>query len=131
MQRVTGIGGFFFRAKDPEALAAWYADNLGIAPPPTETGAPWRQEAGPTVWAPFEEGTDYFGRREQGWMINFRVAHLDAMLAQLRQAGAEVDDKVEDYEFGRFGWAFDPEGNRFELWEPTEHCPKTVGDEPG
>lgn len=62
--------------------------------------------------------TDYFGRRDQMWMVNFRVAELDAMLAQIRAAGADVDDTVEDYDYGRFGWAYDPEGNRFELWQP-------------
>ena len=130
MQRVTGIGGVFFRAKDPEALAKWYADLLGVIPPAGAEGV-WRQEAGPTVWAPFEQETDYFGRRDQTWMVNFRVADLDAMLAQLRQAGAEVDDKVEDYEYGRFGWVTDPEGNRFELWEPNEHGSETAGAESG
>ncbi len=130
VQRVTGIGGVFFRAKDPEALAHWYATHLGTIPAAGAEGV-WRQEAGPTVWAPFAEETDYFGRREQAWMINFRVTDLDAMLSQLRQAGADVDDKVEDHDYGRFGWAADPEGNRFELWEPNELGLKTAGEEPG
>ena len=120
MQHVTGIGGDFFRSNDPEALAAWYTTHLGIIPPGAD--GPWRQEAGPTVWSPFEAETDYFGRREQGWMINFRVTDLDAMLDQLRQAGATVDDRIEDSDIGRFGWAADPEGIRFELWEPTAHA---------
>jgi predicted enzyme related to lactoylglutathione lyase len=118
MERVLGIGGYFFRAKDPEALSAWYETNLGIAN--MSTGASWEQEAGPTAFAPFPADTDYFGRGDQQTMLNFRVADLDAMLAQLRAAGAIVEDAVGDASFGRFGYAVDPEGNRFELWEPVE-----------
>jgi catechol 2,3-dioxygenase-like lactoylglutathione lyase family enzyme len=117
MERVLGIGGTFFRARDPGALARWYQDHLGILAGDDQV---WRQEAGPTVWAPFPADTDYFGRREQAFMVNFRVGDLDAMLAQLRAAGAAVDDRTEDMAgVGRFGWASDPEGNRFELWEPS------------
>ena len=116
MERVSGIGGYFFRAADPEALAAWYEANLGIAP---VGGAPWEQEAGMTVFAPFPADTDYFGRREQQTMLNFRVTDLDAMLAQLRAGGATVEDDVVDESSGRFGYAVDPEGNRFELWQPV------------
>ena len=116
-----GIGGFFFRAKDPQRLAGWYAEHLGIAAmDQLGNGGVWQQEAGPTVFSPFAEDTSYFGRREQGAMLNFRVADLDAMLAQLRAGDVDVDDKVELLEgIGRFGWATDPEGNRFELWEPA------------
>jgi predicted enzyme related to lactoylglutathione lyase len=116
MERVVGIGGVFFRASDPDALSAWYEQNLGI--PNMSTGASWDQAAGPTVFAPFPSDTEYFGRRDQQSMLNFRVTDLDAMLSQLRDAGASVDDDVEDVSFGRFGHATDPEGNRFELWEP-------------
>ncbi len=116
MERVTGIGGFFFRAKDPKALMRWYSDNLGID---DFNDKLWRQEAGPTVFAPFGADTEYFGRMDQQTMLNFRVTDLDAMLAQLREAGADVDDEVQVEEGGRFGWASDPEGNRFELWEPS------------
>jgi len=118
MERVVGIGGVFFRASHPERLNAWYAEHLGIAGGP-DTDAVWQQDAGPTVWSAFEADTEYFGRREQAWMVNFRVRDLDAMLAQLRAAGVDVDERVEEYDYGRFGWAADPEGNRFELWEPT------------
>ena len=115
MEKVTGIGGVFFRARDPEALAAWYHDHLGID---TEEGKPWEQHGGMTVFAPFDEATDYFGRREQQWMLNFRVSDLDAMLEQLRGADVPVDEGIEVMDgIGRFGWAADPEGNRFELWE--------------
>jgi len=119
LERVTGIGGIFFRARDPATLARWYSDHLGVDGYSEEDDATWWQAEGPTVFAPFDAGTDYFGRRDQGSMINFRVRDLDAMLAQLRAAGAPVDDRIEVMEgVGRFGWASDPEGNRFELWEP-------------
>jgi predicted enzyme related to lactoylglutathione lyase len=118
MERAVGIGGYFFRAADPAALAAWYETNLGITSMTAQWT--WNQEAGPTVFAPFPADTDYFGRIEQQTMLNFRVPNLDAMLAQLRSAGAVVDDEISQASFGRFGHAVDPEGNRFELWEPGE-----------
>lgn len=117
MEKVTGIGGAFFRARDPDVLAAWYQDHLGIDP---VSDRPWAQEAGPTVFAPFDQDTEYFGRPDQQWMLNFRVSDLEAMLRQLRESGVAVDDKTEFMEgIGHFGWATDPEGNRFELWEPS------------
>ena len=118
MERVVGIGGVFFRARNPEALAAWYEANLGITS--MASGWSWEQEAGATVFAPFPADTDYFGRSDQQMMLNFRVADLDAMLAQLRAAGAEVDEEIAEESYGRFGHAVDPEGNRFELWQPGE-----------
>jgi predicted enzyme related to lactoylglutathione lyase len=120
MARVTGIGGVFFRAREPRALARWYTEILGVDSFSDEQDATWWQAEGPTVFAPFAEDTDYFGRRDQGTMINFRVDDLDAMLTRLRDAGTAVDERVEQLEgIGRFGWATDPEGNRFELWEPA------------
>lgn len=119
MERVTGIGGVFQRgAGEGATLRAWYAEHLGIGV--NAWGADpfdWTP-GGSTTWNVFDADTDYFGRRDQAFMINFRVADLDAMLAQLRAAGAPVLDKVDESEFGRFGWAVDPEGNRFELWQP-------------
>lgn len=118
-ERVTGIGGVFMRSKDPGALAGWYREHLGIDAMSPETDSVWWQDAGPTVWAGFPDDTDYWGRG-QAWMVNFRVADLDAMLAQLRAAGVRVDGDVQEMTgIGRFAWAFDPEGNRFELWEPA------------
>lgn len=120
MERVTGIGGFFFRAKDPAALAQWYADHLGVdLVPPTYEEEVWLQEAGPTVFAPFPADTEYFGRDEQTWMINFRVRDRDAIVQQLRDAGVEVDVDPELYPNGRFARLVDPEGNPIQLWEPT------------
>ncbi|MCU0626098.1 MAG: VOC family protein [Gemmatimonadaceae bacterium] len=124
---MTGIGGVFFRARDPKALAQWYRDVLGVPVEGEATygtfapGSDGRDAAGSTlvtVWSTFAADTTYFGAGAQQAMINYRVANLDAMLAQLRAAGAQVDERVEAYDYGRFGWAHDPEGNRFELWEP-------------
>jgi catechol 2,3-dioxygenase-like lactoylglutathione lyase family enzyme len=119
MERVTGIGGIFFRARDPKALTAWYRDHLGVEPQ-WDTGTSFLAASDPkgmTIWSPHGADTDYFGT-PQSFMINYRVADLDAMLAQLRAAGVRVDEKVDDSEYGKFGWATDPEGNRFELWQP-------------
>ncbi len=120
MERVTGIGGVFFRARDPHALAAWYRDHLGVPVQAGQTfaGFPAGDSAAQTVWSVFPVDTEYFGPGHGELMINYRVRDLDALLAQLRAAGAGVDDRIEEYDYGRFGWATDPEGNRFELWEP-------------
>jgi len=116
LEKVTGIGGMFFRARDPKTLSRWYATHLGI----DVDDAVWRQVAGPTVFAPFRESTDYFSRPEQQWMINFRVRDLDAMLRQLRAAGIAAETRSEwDSEVGRFARIHDPEGNPIELWEPA------------
>jgi predicted enzyme related to lactoylglutathione lyase len=118
MERVLGIGGYFVRAADPAALGAWYRDCLGLDT--DETGV-WQQAPGPTVFAPFEAGTDYFGSPSQQTMLNFRVRDLEAMLAQLRAKGADVAADTQDMAgVGRFGWVTDPEGNRVELWQPAE-----------
>ena len=118
-----GIGGVFFKARDKAALSAWYRDHLGV---PVESwgGASFSwcdhdpgQDA-VTVWSPFEATTTYFEPSSAPFMINFRVRDLDAMLSQLREAGCDVDDRIEDSEFGRFGWVMDPEQNRIELWQP-------------
>jgi predicted enzyme related to lactoylglutathione lyase len=120
MERATGIGGLFIRSKDPAALARWYREALGIDTYSDEQAGVWWQAEGPTIWTPFAHDTDYFGRPEQGFMVNLRVPNLDAMLAQLRAMGATVIDDVQAMdEIGRFGWVEDPEGNRIELWEPA------------
>ena len=117
MERVLGIGGYFLRAADPKALSTWYRDSLGLD---ADEHGLWHQEVGPTVFAPFEADTDYFGARTQQAMLNFRVRDLDAMLAQLRALGADVAAEVQDFDgVGRFGWVTDPEGNRVELWQPA------------
>ncbi len=118
MEKVTGIGGMFFRAADPSGLAAWYEKHLGITRTPESYGVdPWKQEAGITVFAPFKSDTKYFDAAKQ-WMINFRVRDLDAMVAQLMRAGIEVKVDPQVYPNGRFARLHDPEGNAIELWEP-------------
>ena len=119
MERVTGIGGFFFKATDPKALAAWYEQHLGVTRTPTSYDAqPWEQEKGVTVFGPFPATTKYFGRPDQQWMINFRVRDLDAMAAQLTRAGIKVEVDPQTYPNGRFALTHDPEGNPIQLWEP-------------
>jgi glyoxylase I family protein len=121
-QRVTGIGGLFFRAKDPDALARWYKEKLGIDPIPTDYGQKsWTQEAGPTAFAPFPNDTGYFGKKEQNWMINFRVNDLDAMVVQLRAFGLKVSVDPKVYPNGKFARLHDPEGNPIELWQPAKN----------
>ena len=120
MPKVTGLGGIFFKSRDPKALAAWYATHLGL---PVEDfgGAMFPENAtrpGYVLWSPFPQDTKYFAPSDQPFMINFRVDDLHALLARLRAAGVQVDSKVDESEYGRFGWIMDPEGNRVELWEP-------------
>lgn len=120
-ERVTGIGGLFFRAHDPKALGRWYLEHLGIALTPSSEGDPvWQQEAGPTAFTPFPETTKYFGDPKKMWMVNFRVRDLDKMTAQLRTAGIEVKVDPQSYPgVGRFARLHDPEGNPIELWQPS------------
>jgi glyoxylase I family protein len=120
MEKVAGIGGVFFRAHDPKALASWYEQHLGIALTPTSEGETvWQQEAGPTVFTPFPETTKYFGDPNKVWMVDFRVHDLDKMVAQLRTAGIEVKDPESYPNIGRFARLHDPEGNPIELWQPA------------
>jgi len=117
--KVIGIGGVFFRARDPEALAAWYETHLGITPAPTDVDTPvWIQSAGPTVFAPFADDTDYFPPDRQ-FMLNFRVTDLDSLLGALRAADIAVTGEQEMEGIGRFARIHDPEGNPIELWQPT------------
>jgi predicted enzyme related to lactoylglutathione lyase len=123
MIRTTGIGGIFFKARDPQALAAWYQRHLGV-PVQSWGGAVFNwaddplADQGRTVWSTFPADTGHFGPGGAAFMVNFRVADLDALLAQLRTEACAVDDQVEVSDMGRFGWVTDPEGNRVELWQP-------------
>jgi glyoxylase I family protein len=117
MEKVTGIGGFFFRSNEPKNLAKWYADNLGISVTPTDYNQPsWTQEAGSTVFQPFPKGTTYF---HGSWMINLRVRNMGAMVAQLRAAGVAVEVDPKEYPNGKFATLHDPEENPIQLWEPA------------
>jgi predicted enzyme related to lactoylglutathione lyase len=115
---VLGVGGFFFRARDPETLNAWYREHLGIGPTPPDEYA-WSTQGGPLVFAPFEASTDYWSADKQV-MINLRVSDLDGLLTSLRASGIEivVDPEWDTPESGRFARIHDPEGNAIELWEP-------------
>ncbi|KIN77606.1 VOC family protein [Sulfitobacter mediterraneus] len=118
MERVKEIGGLFFRAKEPEVLAAWYSDMLGIDLAPTDMETPpWISEGGVTVFAPFSADTKYFPQSQQ-MMVNFRVSDLKAMLAQLHAGGVEPFNTSKMEGVGRFAHITDPEGNAIELWEP-------------
>jgi glyoxylase I family protein len=120
MEKVTGIGGLFFRAHDPKALGRWYQQHLGVSLTPSSyEDSVWQQEAGPTVFGPFPETSDYFGDAHKVWMVDFRVRDLDRMAAQLRAAGIEVKIDPKSYPNGRFARLYDPEGNPIELWQPT------------
>jgi catechol 2,3-dioxygenase-like lactoylglutathione lyase family enzyme len=121
-EKVNGSGGVFFRVGDPALMSAWYRDHLGIPLQHCHADFPWREKdrpevVGDTVWSLFPSDTDYFGPSRPAFMINYRVADLEKLLTQLRQSGVTVE-KVEDYDYGRFAWITDPEGNRIELWEP-------------
>jgi predicted enzyme related to lactoylglutathione lyase len=119
MAKAVGVGGVFLKARDPKALSAWYAKHLGIADQGGGSlGFDGPESAGMTVFAHFPRDTAYFGDGEQACMVNFRVDDLDGLLAQLAAAGVRIDPKQEDYGYGRFGWIWDPEGNRIELWRP-------------
>ncbi|MEJ3653990.1 VOC family protein [Pseudonocardia sp. TRM90224] len=120
MQRVTGIGGVFFRAAAPAHLSSWYATHLGVDPvPESYDHASWQQQAGPTVFAAMSADSPHFGRPEQTWAINFRVDDLDAMVVQLSAAGIEVEVDPETYPNGTFANLHDPEGNPIQLWQPA------------
>ena len=119
-EKVAGIGGFFFRSQNPAALSQWYLDNLGVALPPRKfEDTPWSQEAGVTNFEPFAMDNDYFDLKK-GWMVNFRVKNLDAMVTQLRASGIAVRVEPQTEPNGRFAHLQDPEGNPIELWEPRD-----------
>jgi predicted enzyme related to lactoylglutathione lyase len=129
MKRVTGIGGIFFKANDPEQLRDWYAKHLQL-PKLGGTVFKWRDQDDPkceryTVRSPFEASTDYFEPSKKPYMINFIVENLDATLDQLRGEGVTVADRRDESEFGKFGWIMDPEGNRIELSEPPAQTSET------
>ena len=124
MKRVTGIGGIFFKARDPDALRAWYRSHLGIKVEEWG-GAAFRWNAadnpkgeGTTIWNIMASDSDYLAPSTSPFMINYRVDNLHQLVAALRAEGCAVDDKVDESEYGKFGWVMDPEGNRVELWEP-------------
>ena len=124
MNRVTGIGGVFFKSKDPKALGAWYKTHLGIDVQEWGGAAfSWKgvnnpEGVGTTAWSLFKVDTGYFAPSTAQFMINYRVEDLHALLAVLRAEGVQVEDKVDESEYGKFGWVIDPDGNKLELWQP-------------
>lgn len=120
MKRVTGIGGIFFKSPDPQRLSEWYRDHLGLEVEAWGGAAFKWSGAGTTVWTPFRQDSTHFAPSTAPFMINYRVDDLHALLAALRAEGCQVEDKVDDSEYGKFGWVIDPDGNKVELWEPPE-----------
>lgn len=125
MKKVTGIGGIFFKAKDPNAINEWYKTHLGFDTSPYGTSFEWRDiddstKKGLTQWNPFKEDTKYFAPSTKDFMINYRVADLEALVAQLKSEGVTIVDKIEDSEYGKFVHILDLEGNKIQLWEPKE-----------
>lgn len=123
MRRVTGIGGVFFKSKDPAALAAWYQKHLGIDVQGGYAAFPWTDADGKpvdgmTVWSVSAADGDHFAPSTASFMVNYRVEDLRGLLDALRAEGCQVLDKVDEAEFGKFGWVIDPDGNKVELWEP-------------
>ena len=121
--RVTGLGGFFFKSEDPAKAKAWYQKHLGL--PVDQYGCSfWWKDAQNkdcmTQWSPFDHKTTYFEPSPKAFMMNFRVADLEWLLEQLKNEGVTIIGEVETYEYGKFGWILDPEGNKIELWEPKD-----------
>ncbi len=125
-QHVVGIGGIFFRARNPKALSEWYSKRLGLKVKDNVALFTWNSPRNPkkkgyTVWALFPKSTSYFGSKQTQFMINYRVKNLASLLATLRREGVRVAKKIEASQYGKFGWITDPEGNRIELWEPPRN----------
>ena len=125
MKRVTGIGGIFFKCKNPDNVKKWYDKHLGIKSDQYGGAFIWREHNDPdhkgyTAWSPFSQSTKYFSPSEKEFMFNYRVENLEKLLEVLREEGVEVVGDIEEYEYGKFGWIMDPEGNKIELWEPID-----------
>jgi len=123
MQKITGVGGVFFKARNPQQLMEWYGQHLGLQFQHGYIQFKWADDkaTGSTSVAIFKKDSDYFNPGEQSYMINFRVADLRALLAELRENGVTIAGDMQEYDYGRFGWIIDPEGNKIELWEPIEN----------
>ena len=125
MKKVTGIGGIFFKCKDPKAVNEWYKTHLGFDTSPYGTSFEWRQiddstKKGLTQWNPFAENTKYFEPSTKDFMINYRVENLKALVEELKKENVTIVDKIEDSEYGKFVHILDIEGNKVQLWEPKD-----------
>jgi predicted enzyme related to lactoylglutathione lyase len=130
--KVTGIGGIFFRSKNPEETRDWYGNNLGLAI--NDFGSPFEfrnanrpEEINYLNWNPFEEGTDYFAPSEKEFMINYRVQNIEGLVRKLKENGVTIVDKIVEFEYGKFVHIMDPEGNKIELWEPVDSVLTKMG----
>lgn len=122
-KRVTGLGGFFFKAKDPDNVKKWYNEHLGLNTDQYGCTFWWKDKEGndcSTQWSPMSEDTDYYKPSEKQFMMNFRVENLEELLKTLKEEGVQVVGEMETYDYGKFGWIMDPEGNKIELWEPVD-----------
>jgi len=132
--RVTGIGGIFFKCKNPDILRAWYEKHLGLKTDKYGTNFEWRKTDNPdqkgfSLWAPFADNTDYFAPSTKDFMINFRVENLDALLESLKAEGITIVGSVQTFEYGKFAHIIDPEGTKIELWQPDDSkYEKIIGD---
>jgi predicted enzyme related to lactoylglutathione lyase len=125
MKKVTGIGGIFFKCKDPEKIRKWYKTHLGLEAGPYGATFEWREDADPakkgsTTWNPFPDKTKYFDPSTGSFMINYRVENLEALVDGLKKEGVTIVDKIESYDYGKFVHILDIEGNKIELWEPKD-----------
>jgi predicted enzyme related to lactoylglutathione lyase len=125
MKRVTGIGGIFFKTKDPAKTKEWYAKHLGLNTDGYGTSFEWRHsdepdKKGSTAWSPMKESTNYFSPSEKQFMVNYRVADLEALLIELKKEGVEQIGELQVYEYGKFAHIMDLDGNKIELWEPVD-----------
>ena len=124
-QRVTGIGGLFFKTKDPKACKEWYRKHLGLNTDDYGCTFWWKDAKGKdctTQWSPFKEDTDYFHPSSKDFMFNYRVEDLEGLLVELRQEGVTIVGDMETYEYGKFAWILDNEQNKIELWEPVDQA---------
>jgi predicted enzyme related to lactoylglutathione lyase len=122
-KRVTGLGGFFFKTPDPDNLKAWYRNHLGLNTDPYGCTFWWKDKEGndcSTQWSPMKADTSYFEPSKAPFMMNFRVADLGALLAALKKEGVTVVGEIQEFEYGKFGYILDPDGNKLELWEPLD-----------
>jgi predicted enzyme related to lactoylglutathione lyase len=122
-KRVTGLGGFFFKTKDPGKVKNWYKEHLGLNTDDYGCTFWWKDDDGnkcSTQWSPFKDDTKYFSPSEKQFMMNFRVENLTELLKALKKEGVTIVGEIEEYEYGKFGWILDPEGNKIELWEPID-----------
>ncbi len=125
MKKVTGIGGIFFKCKDPQKVKDWYSKNLGLNTDEYGTSFEWREGEDPnkmgfTQWSPFPDSTEYINPSKKDFMINYRVADIEALVEELKKEGVNVLDEIESYDYGKFVHIMDIEGNKIELWEPVD-----------